>query len=83
MRLRRGVFHSVPELIAALEKCIDQHNREPEPFIWTAKANDILARATRARKNYPSGIRFINLEGLQRLPTALEPGDLHGLRDPG
>jgi len=52
-RLRRGVFHSVPELIAALEKYIAQHNREPKPFIWTAKANDVLAKVTRARKKLP------------------------------
>jgi transposase len=49
-RLRRGVFHSVPELVAALEKYITEHNREPKPFIWTAKAQDILAKVARARK---------------------------------
>ena len=49
-RLRRGVFRSVPELVTALEKYIAQHNREPKPFIWTAKANDILAKVARARK---------------------------------
>jgi transposase len=49
-RLRRGVFHSVPELVNALEKYIAHHNREPKPFIWTAKANDILAKVSRARK---------------------------------
>jgi transposase/transcriptional regulator with XRE-family HTH domain len=52
-RLRRGVFHSVPELVTALEKYIVQHNRDPKPFIWTAKANDILAKVSRARKNLP------------------------------
>src|SRR5829696_5641921 len=30
-RLRRGVFHSLPDLISALEKYIKQHNREPKP----------------------------------------------------
>jgi transposase len=49
-RLRRGVFHSVPELVAALEQYIAEHNREPKPFIWTAKAQDILAKVARARK---------------------------------
>jgi len=49
-RLRRGVFHSVPELVAALDKYMAHHNREPKPFIWTAKANDILAKVARARK---------------------------------
>lgn len=49
-RLRRGVFHSVPELVTALEKYIAQHNKEPKPFIWTAKATDILAKVARARQ---------------------------------
>jgi transposase len=52
-RLRRGVFHSVPELVTALEKYIAQHNKEPKPFIWTAKATDILAKVARARKKMP------------------------------
>jgi len=25
------------------------HNAKPKPFIWTAKASDILAKVTRAR----------------------------------
>ena len=49
-RLRRGVFHSVPELVAALEHYIAQHNKEPKAFIWTAKATDILAKVARARQ---------------------------------
>jgi hypothetical protein len=52
-RLRRSAFHSVPELVSALEKYIAQHNRDPKPFIWTAKANDILAKVARARKKLP------------------------------
>jgi hypothetical protein len=52
-RLRHGVFHSVPDLGTALEIYIAQHNRQPKPFIWTAKANDILAKVARARKKLP------------------------------
>jgi transposase/transcriptional regulator with XRE-family HTH domain len=52
-RLRRGVFHSVPELVSALENYLAQHNKEPKPFIWTAKAKDILAKVARARKKLP------------------------------
>jgi transposase len=48
-RVRRGVFHSVPELIAAIDGYIAQHNRRPKPFVWTAKAADILAKALRGR----------------------------------
>jgi transposase len=49
-RLRRGVFHSLQELVTALEKYLLQHNREPKPFIWTAQATDILAKVARARQ---------------------------------
>jgi transposase len=49
-RIRRGVFRSVPELISAIEAYIQNHNRAPKPFIWTAKASDILEKVTRARR---------------------------------
>ena len=48
-RLRRGVFRSVLELIQALDEYVDHHNDAPKPFIWTAKAQDILAKVMRAR----------------------------------
>ncbi len=47
--LRRGVFHSVPDLIAKIEEYLDAHNDEPKPFIWTATVDDILARVARGR----------------------------------
>jgi transposase len=48
-RIRRGAFTSVPELEAAINAYIAVHNAKPKPFIWTAKASDILAKVTRAR----------------------------------
>ena len=48
-QLRRGVFHSVEELIAAIDQYVDRHNENPKPFIWTAKAADILEKVKRAR----------------------------------
>jgi transposase len=48
-RIRRGVFRSVAELIAAINAYIDEHNRDPKPFVWTAKAEQILAKVKRAR----------------------------------
>jgi len=48
-RLRRGVFHSVPELESALESHIQAHNQNPKPFIRTAKATDILEKVKRAK----------------------------------
>jgi transposase len=47
--LRRGVFHSVPDLIAKIEEYLDAHNDDPKPFIWTATADDILTKVARGR----------------------------------
>lgn len=49
-RIRRGIFRSVPELEAGIQTYIANHNAAPKPFIWTASANDILAKVTRARQ---------------------------------
>jgi transposase len=49
-RLRRGVFRDVEELITTIGDYIDKHNDQPKPFIWTAKATDILEKVKRARK---------------------------------
>jgi transposase len=49
-RLRRGVFRSVEELIAAIQEYLACHNENPKPFIWTKTARDILEKVTRARK---------------------------------
>ena len=48
-RLRRGVFRSVEELITTIFDYIDHHNDNPKPFIWPAKAADILEKVKRAR----------------------------------
>jgi len=49
-RLRRGIFRDVEELITAIGDYVDHHNRQPKPFIWTAKATDILQKVKRARR---------------------------------
>lgn len=43
-RIRRGVFKSVDELIAAIDDYIAEHNRNAKPFVWTANAELILDR---------------------------------------
>jgi transposase len=48
-RIRRGVFRSVQQLIAAIRAYVDEHNDDPKPFVWTAKAQDILEKVRRAR----------------------------------
>jgi hypothetical protein len=48
-RLRRGVFHSVPELIAGIEEFLLSYNQEPKPFVWTASANAIVEKVSRCK----------------------------------
>lgn len=48
-RLRRGVFKSVPDLIAAIESFIATYNGDPIAFHWTAKAEEILEKVARAK----------------------------------
>jgi transposase len=47
-RIRRGAFHSVRQLIDTIMNYIERHNDDPKPFVWTAKAEDILAKVARA-----------------------------------
>ena len=47
--IRRGVFHSVDDLVAAIEEYLRVHNDDPTPFVWTATAEQILAKVNRAR----------------------------------
>jgi transposase len=47
--IRRGVFPSVPDLIAAIEEYLNAKNAEPQPFVWTATAEDILEKVRRGR----------------------------------
>ena len=48
-QIRRGVFRSVPELIAAIDAYMTQRNATPKPFVWTKTAQEILAKVNRAR----------------------------------
>lgn len=48
-RLKRGVFKSVDELVAAIELFVLAHNENPKPFVWTASARDILEKVIRAK----------------------------------
>lgn len=48
-RVRAGIFKSLAELEAAITDYLRAHNARPKPFIWTAKAADILAKVTRAK----------------------------------
>ena len=45
-RLRRGVFHSLVDLQAAINRYLAEHNQSPKAFVWTADPEAIIAAAT-------------------------------------
>jgi transposase len=47
--IRRGIFHSVPDLIQSIETYLATHNDNPQPFQWTATADQILEKVRRGR----------------------------------
>jgi transposase len=48
--IRRGSFSSVTDLKNKIERYIDHHNQHPQPFVWTATADSILAKIERLCK---------------------------------
>ena len=49
-RLKRGVFTSIVELQAAINRFIADANAKPKPFVWTKSADAILAAVSRGRQ---------------------------------
>ena len=47
--IRRGIFHSVPDLIDAIEAYLATHNKNPRPFLWTRTTEQILDKVRRGR----------------------------------
>lgn len=46
-RLKRGVFHSVVDLQAAINRFVTEHNETPRPFVWRADPDEIFAARAR------------------------------------
>jgi transposase len=46
-RLRRGVFRSIVDLQAAINRYLEDHNDDPKPFVWTKSPETILAKTQR------------------------------------
>ena len=51
-RIRRGVFHSVPELVGAINDFVRIYNDDPAPFIWTASVESIMQKINRCKAIY-------------------------------
>jgi len=49
-RLKRGVFLSVVDLQAAINRFLVEHNAKPKPFTWTADPDKIIAAVRRGHQ---------------------------------
>ena len=49
-RLKRGVFRSVTDLQAAINRFVAETNNDPKPFTWTANPNKIIAAVRRGHQ---------------------------------
>jgi putative transposase len=45
--IRRGSFRSVKELINKIDNFVSHYDKNPQPFVWTATADSILAKLQR------------------------------------
>ena len=48
-RLRRGVFCSVQELVAAIKDYLTHHNAEPKPFVWSTTVDAIIEKVSKCK----------------------------------
>jgi transposase len=49
-RLKRGVFHSIVDLQAAINRFLAEHNQNPKPFVWTADPGKIIEKINRGKQ---------------------------------
>jgi len=49
-RIRRGSFNSVPDLIRAIREYMDNHNQNPQVFVWSAPVERILDKITKCKE---------------------------------
>jgi transposase len=49
-RLKRGVFRSIVDLQAAINRFLAEHNSAPKPFAWTADPDKIIAAVRRGHQ---------------------------------
>lgn len=54
-RIRRGTFTSVAQLERDIRAYLRENNKDPRPFIWTAKAGDILRKVAHCQEALETG----------------------------
>ncbi len=53
-RLKRGVFRSLVDLQATINRYLAEHNQNPRPFTWTADPDRVLAAIARGKQTLES-----------------------------
>jgi len=49
-RLRRGSFSSLSDLISAINHYVENHNQNPQVFVWSAPVEKILAKIAKCKE---------------------------------
>jgi transposase len=49
-RIRRGTFRNVPALVETIKSYIDNHNQNPQVFVWTAPVAQILSKVAKSKE---------------------------------
>jgi transposase len=60
-RLQRGVFRSLVDLQAAINRYLGEHNRKPKPFVWTADPDRIIEKVNRGHQAIASHHSHVRL----------------------
>jgi transposase len=71
-RLKRGVFRSIVELQAAINRFLRETNDDPKPFVWTADPDRIIAAVRRGHQTLDS-LHLEKTALLCRLRTTRSP----------
>ena len=54
-QIRRNSFPSVRALVRAIREFVAEYQENPHPFVWTAKADDILRKVAKLRQLQATG----------------------------
>lgn len=54
-RIRRATFHSVRELVKAIQDYLRQYNKNPRPFQWVASASRIIRKVNKYKEISETG----------------------------
>jgi hypothetical protein len=66
-RLRRGTFANVRSLIQAINDYIQNHNQNPQAFVWTATAATIMKKIAKCKEAFETLHLYCEVRQTQEL----------------